>query len=493
FDATFGGYSHVSAEVSTSASSLMYVIYTSGSTGKPKGVMVKRQGFRNLINWYIKEFDISSEDNVLITSAIGFDLTQKNMFAPILVGGKLVMTTAPFYQADELMKVIEGKQITSINCAPSTLYGIVDVSAQYQFEPLNTLRIVLLGGESIKMDLLRSWLHSQEGSTQLVNMYGPTECTDISTSGLCDPNQRRNPDIGLAPPYVQLYVLSDRLEPLPVGVPGELVIGGKAVARGYINQPELTAEKFIPNTFSKESNSKMYRTGDLVRRLENNRIEFIGRIDHQVKIRGFRIELGEIEQKLLDCGGIKEVIVLVHEDDSNQTLVAYVLLDALERGKAQVQLIQTYQQYLQSHLPNYMVPSLFVFLDSMPLTPNGKINRKALPQPDLNQILSVYVAPESETEMVITQFWVALLKLDHTDISVNANFFELGGHSLLAMRAVTNIKKYFQVNLTVKDIFELQTIKAISLHVDYLATLAFAQNDGAVASLDEANEEEMEW
>ncbi|MCP5015978.1 MAG: amino acid adenylation domain-containing protein [Ketobacter sp.] len=439
------------------ADSLLYVIYTSGSTGKPKGTGARHYAEVNLLNWYCREFSMSENDRVLLVSAIGFDLTQKNLFAPLVSGAALVLPMAVEYDPYELLNDIEKHSVSWINCAPNAFYPILDEMVDYK--QLDSLRWVFLGGEPIDFDRVSEWL--QHGNGQLVNSYGPTECADIATYHIVqnvDLYESGSIPIGAAIDNVKLYIVDEKQRMVPEGVPGELCIGGESVGPGYFNDPVQTADKFVLNV-NVAHQPKMYRTGDLARFLPNGEVEYLGRIDNQVKVRGFRIEPGEIESLLRQMDGVKASCVIVREDVQGQkALVAYVVAG---RSYSQAE----YRDFLKPNLPEFMLPSVVVPLDAMPLTPNGKVAKNMLPAPDVVAVEDrVIVAPTTESESRVLEIWQSILKRD--DLSVEDDFFAVGGQSILATQVMSRIRREFNVNLPLRALFEQPTIRNTAQHID---------------------------
>ncbi len=465
---------------------LAYVIYTSGSTGNPKGVLVERKGFRNLVNWYAREYAFDANDRVLIASSVGFDLTQKNFFAPLVSGGRVVFARAGSYDPVAVTNTVQANAITLFNCAPSMLYGVVECAALENYQSLRSLRHVLLGGEPINAALLNPWLSHRACQASLVNMYGPTECTDIVTASLQKDAIKGN-CIGKVIANVSVYVLTENHQLSHMGAVGELCVSGAGLARGYLNLPELTDEKFISNPFFDpavpSSSERLYKTGDLVRWLPDGNLEILGRIDHQVKIRGFRIELGEIENALNTRAEIKSALVLAKCDSNgDRRLVAYIVTDAVGSGdetdaaiEARQELIENIRNDLCQTLPDYMVPSAFVSLANLPLSPNGKVDRKALPEPDFAAQQAYYVAPRTETEKILCGICQDILGIERVGIS--DNFFRLGGHSLLATRLISRLHQAFNVNLPLRSLFGSRTLE------DVARTLSQSDNDPARPAL----------
>ena len=319
------------------------------------------------------------------------------------------------------------------------------------------LRILLIGGDKL--------YHSPSASLpfEVVNNYGPTENTVVTTSGLVSSNGRVDgaPAIGRPISNTKVYLLDQQLQPVPIGVPGELYIGGVGLARGYINRRELTAEKFIPNPFSDEPGARLYETGDLARYLADGTIEFLGRSDHQVKLRGFRIELGEIEAILGQHPDIREAVVLAREEiPDNKRLVAYLVV-----SQETTRSIDKLRSFLHGKLPEYMIPSVFVFLDKLPLTPNGKVYRQALPAPDQArpELEEAFVAPRNPIEEVLAGIWGEVLGLEQ--VGIYNNFFELGGHSLIATQVISRVRNTFQVELPLRRLFESPTVADLAVAI----------------------------
>lgn len=442
------------AQLGLSAANLAYIIYTSGSTGKPKGAAVEHQNETNLLYWYTKEYALEKNDKVLIMTAIGFDLTQKNLFAPLICGASVQFATARYFDVNAITAFIARQQITFTNCAPSVFYPLVE--HDHHIKQLASLRCVLFGGESIAFDRLAAWMQAAQEELQLINMYGPTECTDISCAYRIPVKQiNHNAPIGTPNDNVKLYVLNEYQQLAPLGTAGELCVGGWGVSRGYLNQPELTAEKFIPNPFATDGTELIYRTGDAVVWNRHGQLEFIGRIDNQIKIRGFRVELGEIEAKLNQHPAIKQSVVL--HDAAQQTLHAYLVTAQDARLKA-VDL----RQFLSQFLPDYMVPSKFVLLDELPLTTHGKIDKKALVGQAIQEHSPAQAAPQNHTETLLQQLWAELLLLDQSAIGTDQNFFELGGHSLLLTNLLHRVAETLGVQLRVKDVFHAPTIREMA-------------------------------
>jgi amino acid adenylation domain-containing protein len=363
---------------------LVYAIFTSGSTGKPKAAAVTHGGFANLVQWFIDEFEFSSSDRQLLITSVSFDLTQKNIFAVLSVGGQLHLAPSGNYDPEVIRLAISAAGATHLNCTPSHFYPLATISSNSSFERLHSLRWVYLGGEPIDLSRLKDWMESPHCGARLVNTYGPTECSDIAAFYVVPGDLRNEPPaapIGRPIPKVSLHVLDDRQGPVPQHEAGELCIGGTGVGRGYIGDPDLTAQKFIPDPFSSQPGARCYRTGDICRRSSDGNFEFLGRSDHQVKIRGIRIELGEIESILNQHHGVHEAVVTVHEDEPGEKrLIGYLVPEPGEEICSRL-----LREYLLTKLPGYMIPSAFVLNESLPRTPSGKVDRTRLASAEFQQ------------------------------------------------------------------------------------------------------------
>ncbi len=440
----------------------MYVLYTSGTTGKPKGSLLLHTGFVNLISNFTNEFDFNDKERCLIVSSFSFDLTYKNVFSTLCTGGELHITSSEVYDACYINEYIKSHYITSINCTPSGFYPLIEQDELNQ-KQMSSLKWIFLGGEPIAEEKIIKF-YNRYDSVQVVNTYGPTECTDLITyhricrndlmSGLCIP-------LGKPIPNTRAYVLNPFGYPVPIGVAGELHIGGAGVSNGYLNRPEINKAKFIKNTFASRSDNekgytRLYKTGDFVRWLSNGYLEYIGRNDFQVKIRGLRIELGEIEQALSSYPEIKQACVLVREretfNDEDKYLVGYYISST----ELSFELLSI---YLSKSLPNYMIPNYFVRMDSFPLTVNGKLDRRALPSPVfINE--TAFVAPTTDLEIKLCQIWKEVLNLEK--VGVTDNFFRIGGNSILAIKLAHQIKKSLSYHIAIADILKYSSIHMMS-------------------------------
>ncbi|MEI2581295.1 amino acid adenylation domain-containing protein [Scytonema sp. PRP1] len=441
---------------------LVYVIYTSGSTGKPKGVMIPHRGVCNMLHWRQATFKLTQQDKVLQTISLSFDPSVWQIFWPLLFGGQLIMARPGGHQDPAyLVKVITEQQITVAALVPSLIRVLLE---EKRIENCTSLRHVTSGGEALGVELIERFVERLNLENVLINCYGPTEASIDTTFWIC----QRGTDhtiapIGRAIANVQVYILDENLQPVPVGQSGELHIGGVGLARGYLNRLELTKEKFIPNPFSSVPGARLYKTGDLARYLPDRNIEFLGRIDHQVKIRGFRIELGEIETALGEHPAVQQTLVMVKEDvPGDKRLVAYVVLHPEHIAPSPSEL----RGFLQGQLPEYMVPKTFAFLDVMPLNPNGKVDRRALDALDLalQEPQATFVAPRNELEQELTQIWQEILavQLGVQSIGITDNFFDLGGHSLLAVKLFAQIEKKFGFKLPLATLFTANTVESLA-------------------------------
>lgn len=428
------------ATVSPSADDFIYAIFTSGSTGQPKAASVYHKGFENLLNWYSSELGMGKDDSTLIISSPSFDLTQKNFFAPLMTGGTLVLDDQDTYDITRITRLIRDHHITVINCTPSAFYPLVDAAASTNYKDLETLRFVVLGGEAISIPRLKSWLENPSCNAEIVNSYGPTECTDICAFHRM---HRGNLDIhpfvplGCEIPNVSVSIRDEDLAPLPDGELGELCIAGIGLGGGYLHDTERTANAF---------RNGIYRTGDLARRLPDGLLEFRGRADHQVKLNGFRIELGEIEIALSTHDAVREAVVVA----ANNQLVAHI------QGAADA---QSLKDHLAARLPSYMIPSVFRSVESFPLTPNGKVDRKLLSN-TTDSISPTETASPASVESQILKLWSEVLDRELSD--PEANFFDLGGNSIHLAVVHVKLVKMHGTEFPITELFALPTARAIA-------------------------------
>ena len=434
-------------ECSFTPENLAYVIYTSGSTGKPKGVLVAHSGVSNLATALIRISNVQPNSRVLQFCSLSSDGSVTELVMALLSGATMVMGTRDsLLPGANLIQLLRDFEVTTVALLPSVL-------AVLPADELPALRTIIAVGEVCSRELVAKW---SSGRRRFYNGYGPTECTVCTTIVECT-DSKEAPPIGRPLPNTQVYILDAQKQPVPIGVPGELYIGGVGVTRGYLNRPELTADRFILNPFSNDSNSHLYKTGDLVRYLPEGNIEFLGRIDHQVKIRGFRIELGEIEAVLRQNQAVQDAVVIGQEYGLNdKRLVAYVV-----PSQEQVFSTSELRRYLKQKLPDHMVPSAFVRLEALPLTHNNKVDRRALPMPDrIRSVEETFTPPLTLFEEVLAGIWSEVLRLD--SVGIHDNFFELGGHSLLAVRVLTQIEKTFGKNLPLATLFQSPTIEQLA-------------------------------
>ncbi|MFL5356592.1 amino acid adenylation domain-containing protein [Archangium sp.] len=424
-----------------------YVIFTSGSTGRPKGVLVEHRGVTNTVRRSIQDYGLRPGQRLLQWASMGFDVSVQEILSALGSGATLVLSARQLV-GPELLAAVREQGITTLTLTPPALAVLPDAE-------LPTLETVLIGGEACPAELMDRWAKGR----RFINQYGPTEASIAATSTVCTPGSGQ-PTLGRPFPNTVLYVLDERMRPVPLGVHGELYIGGLGVARGYVGHPELTAERFVPDPFGTGPGARLYRTGDVVRYRADGQLEFRGRADTQVKVRGFRIELGELEAVLTGHPSVERAVVLAREDvPGDKRLVAYVVarpgleldLDAL-RG------------FLQDKLPEYMLPSAFVPLEALPVTPNGKVDRKALPAPQGLTPRTDFVPPEGQVESTLAAAWAALLGVER--VGRHENFFELGGHSLLATRAMTRVRDTFGVELPLRTLFEHPTVAALAAKLE---------------------------
>jgi amino acid adenylation domain-containing protein/non-ribosomal peptide synthase protein (TIGR01720 family) len=437
------------------AGTMVYIIYTSGSTGRPKGVMVEHRGLSSLIYASLRTWPLHPGDQALQFSSYGFDASVLEIFSALLAGATLhLLPREVVMSPEDLHSYLQSRRIQLALISPSMLSVLPSAN-------LPDLQRVITGGDSCSWDVVERWAAGR----RIWDAYGPTETTVAVTWN--EVTVRRDdalsPPIGFPIANTTTYVLDSFLNPVPVGVPGELYIGGMCVVRGYIGRPDVTAERFVPDPFSVIPGSRLYRSGDQVRHLEDGSIEFLGRMDHQVKIRGFRVELGEIESELVGHPAVSRALVVLREDVPGQKqLVGYVVFAPGAQPRS-----EELREHLKKRLPEYMIPSVFVELKDFPLAPTGKINRRALPAPTGTtrvELAEAFVAPRTPTEEELARIWISILGLDR--VGVHDNFFSLGGHSLLATQLLSRIRDAFQVKLTLRTVFEGPTIAELARTVE---------------------------
>jgi len=441
---------------------LAYVLYTSGSTGRPKGAMLAHREVVNCVLWMQETYQLDERDRMLCKTTLNFDPSVWEIFWPLMVGARMVVAT-PEAQLDSaaLLQTIITEAATVAYFVPSMLALFL---AEANVAQATSLRQVICGGESLGVELVKRFYELLPQAT-LHHSYGPTETAIASSETICDRYSLHSVvPIGRPLANTQLYVLDEQLQPVPIGVLGELFIGGDGLGRGYLNRPELTAERFVPNHFSEAPGARLYRTGDLVRYLADGNLQFHGRGDAQVKLRGIRIELGEIEAAIMADEKVHSAAVVARAE----SLVGYVVT-----APGTSLTVSELRQSLSQKLPTYMVPSTFVFLSALPLFPNGKIDRGALPAPEqqmTSELADGYVAPRNAVEELIAGVWAAVLGLKA--VSINSDFFAAGGHSLLATQVIARLREIFQVEIPLRSLFEKPTIAALA------ANVSAALNDG---------------
>jgi len=453
-EAGFVEESKENMESGVSAENLAYVIYTSGSTGQPKGVMICHGGLANYLNWCVEAYGIADGKGTPLHSPIGFDLSITSLFAPLLARRSVTLLSGVEMEAfPEALRL--GGGFSLVKVTPSHL-ELLNQSLK-PAEVAGVTKTLILGGEALRGESVSFW-RTNAPETRIINEYGPTE----TVVGCCAYEVAKKDvakgavPIGRPISNTQAYVLNEHQQLTPIGVTGELYIGGAGVARGYLSRPELTAERFIPDPFSQEPGTRLYRTGDLTRYLPDGNIEFLGRCDDQVKIRGFRVELAEVEAALSEHRAVLGACVIAPEYAAGERrLVAYVITEA-ELTIAEL------RAFLSQKLPSYMLPSTFLMLDKLPLTAHGKIDRTALPAPDDGrpELQRAYVAPRTREEKVLVHLWSQALGVK--EVGVDDDFYELGGHSLLAVRVISRIRDTFDVELPLRTMLESPTVATLA-------------------------------
>jgi amino acid adenylation domain-containing protein len=451
---------------------LAYVIYTSGSTGRPKGVAIEHRSAVTLIHWAREVYAPEELRGVLFSTSTCFDLSVFELFATLSAGGKVILAE----NALQLAELPAAEQVTLVNTVPSAMAELVRMGGVPR-----GVRVVNLAGEPLKPALVDE-IYGLGTVAKVYDLYGPSEDTTYSSCAL-----RRLggvATIGRPIANTQFYLLDRNGQPVPVGVTGEIYIGGEGLTRGYLRRPELTAERFVPNPFNGDRGARLYRTGDLARYRADGNLEFLGRMDHQVKIRGFRVELGEVEAMLAQHPSVKEATACAREDlPGDKRLVAYVVANP-----GQSALAEELRRFLKEKVPDHMVPAAFVTLERLPLTPSGKVDRRALPAPPEARadVQNDYVAPRTPTERTLVQIWSEVLRV--RPLGIHDNFFELGGHSLLAMQVVSRLRDAFQVELPLRSLFECPTVAGLAGRTDAMLWIqpglvehAHPQSSGAVS------------
>ena len=451
---------------------LAYVIFTSGSTGKPKGAMVEQRGMLNHMLGKLLTMQVDEQDRLAQTASPAFDICVWQFLSAALVGATCdILPDEVVFDPPRLIETVERNGITLLQTVPSMMRSLLDAAGVAP--GLARLRWLVPTGEALPLNVAQEWFE-RFPAIPLMNVYGPAECSDDVTfhALMQRPQDGSAIPIGRPTPNNRIYIVDRHLRPVPVGVVGEICVGGVGVGRGYLNNPEQTAAAFVAHPFS--PGERFYRTGDLGRYRADGVIEFAGRGDYQVKLRGFRIELGEIEVKLCTCDGVRDAIVVAREDQpGDKRLVAYLVpRDGAEPTATQL------RAQLQAMLADYMVPSAFVMLEAFPLTPNGKIDRKALPAPDQSALAQRhYEAPYGDIEVALAQIWQDLLGAQQ--VGRQDNFFELGGHSLLATQLVLRVRQVMALELPLMKVFQMPTLSALSEEISALAVGQFEASDVA--------------
>ena len=447
-DQVFAGESSENLQAHALPDNLAYVIYTSGSTGRPKGVLVAHRGVTNMIEASNKLFEVNSSSRILQGASLSFDASVLEIFMALLGGATLCLVgRGAIASGSELGQLLRDHAITTIAITPSLLDTIPN--GEYP-----SLHSIIVGGEACSAATAARWSHGR----QLFNAYAPTEATVYATATRYVAAEGHIPSLGWPIANMQVYLLDQHLRPVPIGIIGEIYVGGVGLARGYLNRPALTAERFVPDPFSRKPGARLYKTGDLGRFIASDQLEFVGRADQQVKVRGFRIELGEIETVLSQHPGVREAVVVAREDaPSGKRLIAYVVARA-EPPPTTTEL----RAYLKRTLPEYMVPSSFVVLETLPLTAIGKVDRNSLPVPEQArpELAEAYVAPRTAVEEVLCGFFSEVLQIE--PVGVRDSFFDLGGHSLSATQVSSRVRVAFQVELPLRRLFEAPTVEQLA-------------------------------
>jgi amino acid adenylation domain-containing protein len=461
----FGHESEENLGLTIDPDQLAYVIYTSGSTGKPKGVLCHHRGVVNYFSYLREAYHLDSADTVLQLPSLSFDASVRDLVGPLTAGAQVVLIND--FEAKEPTALLAKMQEHGVNCILSivpTLLNALLSTGFAQGQTCESVRLILISGEALPMTTCQQAKKIFGNGVTLVNQYGPTECTLTSSYHYVTEGDgtRDFAPLGRPIPNARISILDNYLNSVPRGVAGEIHIGGLGLARGYLNSSALTAERFIPDPFNSEPGARLYKTGDRGRYRTDGTLEFLGRLDHQLKIHGFRIEAGEVEAALNQHPSVKESVVVGRDDTSGkQRLVAYVVSNHETAFPS-----EELRNFLRQKLPQYMVPSLFVFLDKLPLTANRKIDRRALPNPEqaIRRSESAFIVPSTSAEKTVADIWRDLFKLD--SLSIDANFFELGGHSLQATQVVARLRKLFQIDLPLRRLFEWPTVGGLARCVE---------------------------
>ena len=466
-----------------SSENLVYVLFTSGSTGQPKGVAIEHRSLLNYVDGILARLDLPPGSSYATFSTFAADLGYTAIFPALCTGGCLhVVSQEQLSNPEALVNYFQRHPIDCLKIVPSHLSALLAASGTQSILPRQRL---ILGGEAASWTLIEQ-IRQQAPNCQIMNHYGPTETTvGVLTYPVRDQLSRHDSKtvpLGRPLANTQVYVLDKQLQPVPIGVPGELYIGGSGLARGYLNRPELTSERFITNRFTNESRARLYKTGDLIRYLPDGNLEFLGRTDNQVKIRGFRIELGEIEALLNQHPGVRQSVVSVWEEQENKRLVAYIVPNKQQRPS-----VSDLRNFLGEKRPEYMIPGAFVFLKALPLLSNGKVDRQSLPAPNQArpELAATFVAPRNEVEQTIANIWQEMLQVER--VGVNDSFFELGGHSLLVVQVHSKLKSIFNQEISITDLFRYPTV---STFANYLSQ-GQSEQLSSLAKIQEQAEERL--
>ncbi|HEX7241707.1 MAG TPA: amino acid adenylation domain-containing protein, partial [Longimicrobiaceae bacterium] len=444
-----------------SPDSLAYVVYTSGSTGRPKGVAVEHGAAAAHLATFARMLGIGPEDRVLHFASFGFDVSIEQLFLPLLSGAALVLRGPEPWTPAEWPARVREAGVTVANLVPAYWQEVVDAA---EGSALPELRLLLVGADAMPSAAVRRWREAVDGPARLLNAYGPTEAV-VTTTVFALPDDYPAGHAGAVVPIGRplpgrtAYVLDRGGSPVPAGVPGELYVGGAQLARGYLGRPGLTAERFVPDPFSAAPGARLYRTGDRVRRLADGTLDFLGRVDEQVKVRGFRIEPGEVEAALRLHPAVHDAVVVAREDrPGDRRLVGYFVAEGATPTAGEL------RTFLKAGLPEYMVPGAFMALDAFPLTPSGKLDRRALPAPEAQADGEQHTAPRTPTEELLAGIFADVLGAGRVD--ADADFFELGGHSLLATRIISRVGEAVGVELPLRALFEAPTVAGLAAEVD---------------------------